>query len=82
MGLTLGRDDDASLANVIILLESANEDMGFRYFTMKSGGEAALNWTREVIEKLMPVVTALVDSRPTPSSGLKVTWEVEKPKPK
>jgi hypothetical protein len=65
-------------------LESGNEDMGFRYFTLKSGSIPEMGWTREVVGQLMKAVTAVVDptgdSKPGPA--VKAVLMIGKPEPK
>lgn len=46
LGLKIGSDDRFGLQNIVSLLASGNEDMGFRYFSLESGSEAELTWTR------------------------------------
>jgi hypothetical protein len=50
------------LHNIVSLLETGNEDMAFRYFTLKSGSEPDLPWTRHVVAELAQVVTRFVES--------------------
>jgi hypothetical protein len=64
-------DDQLGLHNIVNLLKQGNEDMAFRYFTLKSGSEPDLDWTREVVGKLMQVVTAFVESQSTTASSAK-----------
>jgi hypothetical protein len=35
LGLTVGPDDAFNLRNVVVLMEGANEEQGFRYFKQK-----------------------------------------------
>jgi HEPN domain-containing protein len=64
-------DDQLGLHNIVNLLKKGNEDMAFRYFTLKSGSEPELSWTREVLEKLMQVVATFVESQSTTASSAK-----------
>jgi HEPN domain-containing protein len=84
LGLKISSDDRFGLGNIITLLESGNEDMAFRYFSLKSGTEPELTWTREVVGQLMEVVAAFVESKKdTAASGVaaKATMVLGKPSP-
>jgi HEPN domain-containing protein len=61
LGLIIDSEDKYGLHNIVSLLESGNEEMGFRYFTLKSGAIPEMGWTREVVGQLMQAVTAVVD---------------------
>jgi HEPN domain-containing protein len=50
------------LKNITSLLESGNEDMEFRYFSLESGSEPDLTWTRRVVGELLHVVMPFVES--------------------
>jgi len=85
LGLTISSDDRFGLENIVNLLESGNEDMAFRYFSLKSGSEPDLNWTHEVVEQLMQVVASFVESKKdTAASGaaVKMIMKLGKPSPK
>ncbi len=53
LGLRIDSEDKYGLQNIVSLLESGNEDMGFRYFTLKSELIPEMGWTREVVGQLM-----------------------------
>lgn len=61
LGLRL-QHDPLGLHNIVSLLDSGNKDNGFRYFTLKSGSEPDLNWTRRIVGELVQVVTPFVES--------------------
>jgi hypothetical protein len=85
LGLAISSDDRFGLGNVVSLLESGNEQMAFRYFSLKSGGSRPeLSWTREVVGELMQVVAAFVESRSTtvPGVAAKMIITFGKPVPK
>jgi HEPN domain-containing protein len=63
LGLTIDPADQLDIENIVSLLESGNEDQGFRYFNLKSVVMADLSWTREVVEKLIRVVGPQVGVR-------------------
>jgi hypothetical protein len=63
LGLMISPDDRLGLENIVSLLESGNTDMAFRYFSLKSGKEADLTWTREIVGQLMEVVDPFVESK-------------------
>jgi HEPN domain-containing protein len=56
LGLVVGPDDLTNLGNVVTLLESGNEDHGFRYFKPRNGNLPDLAWTRETSARLLRVV--------------------------
>jgi hypothetical protein len=62
LGLEIKSESQYDLRNIVCLLESGNEDMGFRYFTRKSGPIPDLGWTRDVVRELLTVVSAFVES--------------------
>jgi hypothetical protein len=84
LGLKIDTEDKYGLQNIVSLLESGNEDMGFRYFSLKSGSIPEMSWTREVVGQLMKAVTAVVD--PTgdskPGVAVKAVLMIGKPEPK
>jgi hypothetical protein len=61
LGFTINQQDAYGLGNVVSLLKSGNEDMGFRYFNLKSVSEPDILWTREVVGQLMRAVEEFVD---------------------
>jgi hypothetical protein len=61
LGLSI-QDDPWGLQNIVSLLQSGNVDMGFRYFTLKSGSEPELSWTRRIVGELLQIVTPVVES--------------------
>src|ERR1017187_9360785 len=63
LGLRIGPDDAFDLGNVDALLESANEEQGLRYFTMKTASVPDLFWTRDVVEKLFRAVEPSVEKK-------------------
>ena len=69
LGLTISSDDQFGLGNIVSLLERGNEDMAFRYFTLKSGSEPDLRWTREVVGQLMQAVAAFVQPKGPAAPG-------------
>ena len=84
-GLTIDSEDKYGLHNVVNLLESGNKDMGFRYFTLKSGSIPEMGWTREVVGQLMQAVTAVVDpdgDSTKPGPPVKAVLMIGKPAPK
>ncbi len=60
-GLQVGSD----LQNVIQLLESENKQHGFRYFVFEATHRPDINYVREVVDKLMRIIEAEVNNRPT-----------------
>jgi len=74
LGLKISHDDPYGLANIVSLLESGNEDMGFRYFNLKSVSEPDLLWTREVVGQLMEAVEAFVDPEGPRAPGVAVKF--------
>lgn len=82
LGLTMGPDDQVGLGSLVSVLEAGNEDMGFRYFTLKGGGSPELGWTREAVGHLVSVVAAFVESKITttaPGPPVKIIFTVGKP---
>jgi HEPN domain-containing protein len=76
--------DPLGLHNVVTLLETGNEDMAFRYFTLKSGSEPDLTWTRRVVAELLQAVTPFVESTWDKSASGKpvkmtMTWSIPAP---
>jgi HEPN domain-containing protein len=85
LGLSIDSEDRYGLQNIVGLLESGNEDMGFRYFTLKSGSIPEMSWTREVVGQLMKAVTAVVDpdgDSIKPGPAVKAVFMFGKPVPK
>jgi HEPN domain-containing protein len=80
-GLKITSDDRFGLGNIVSLLEKGNEDMAFRYFTLKSGSEPDLRWTREVVGQLMQAVEAFVqpDGPVAPGRIAKLTMVIGMP---
>ena len=58
----------SDLALGIHLLESENEEQGFRYFVRKSASMPEITYLREVVDELMAFVNEEVKRRP--SAGL------------
>jgi HEPN domain-containing protein len=83
LGLRIDSEDKLGLQNIVSLLESGNEEMGFRYFTVKSGAIPEMGWTREVVGQLMLAVTAVVDpnGNSKPGVAVKLTMMIGKPIP-
>jgi HEPN domain-containing protein len=81
LGLKIPGDDIYGLHNVVSLLEKGNTDQAFRYGTLKGTSEPTLDWTREVIAKLLADVEAFVDFNPsaTPGEAVKLTILFGKP---
>jgi hypothetical protein len=63
LGLKIGPADRFEIGNIVTLLDSGNEDQGFRYFNWKSGSMATSSWIREVVEQLMRAVETHVEAR-------------------
>jgi len=84
LGLKIASDDKHGLENIVSLLESGNEEMGFRYFSLKSGPIPDLSWTREVVGQLLSAVTAFVEPNgaTTPGKAVKIVAMIGKPVPK
>jgi HEPN domain len=55
LGLVIGPDDRTQICNIVALLDSGNEESGFRYI-MGSGPIPGLAWTREVVGRLIEAV--------------------------
>jgi len=84
LGLTIDSEDKYGLQNIVSLLESGNEDMGFRYFTLKSDWIPEMGWTREFVGHLMQAVTAVVDPNgdsTKPGAAVKLVVMTGKPVP-
>jgi hypothetical protein len=62
-GLVVGEDDRLGLENIVNLLNSGNEDQGFRYFSSGTTVTADLAWTRDIIDQFMIVVGREVERR-------------------
>lgn len=83
LGLKI-QHDALGLHNIVSLLETGNEDMAFRYFTLKSGSEPDLAWTRRVVTELVQVVTRFVESTSDKRASGKpvkmtITWSMPAP---
>jgi hypothetical protein len=66
--LVVDQDDKVGLENIVNLLNSGNENQGFRYFSSGTVVTADLEWAREIIERFMTVVAREVPKR-DPSAG-------------
>jgi HEPN domain-containing protein len=77
-------DDPLGLQNIASLLESGNEEMGFRYFSLKSGSEPELSWTRRVVGELLQIVAPFVEStcHKEPSRLAKLVIKFSEPVPR
>jgi hypothetical protein len=53
--LVIGPDDRTQIGNIVALLDSGNEEYGFRYF-MGPGPLPDLAWTGEVVGRLIEAV--------------------------
>jgi HEPN domain-containing protein len=85
LGLRIDSEDKYGLQNIVSLLESGNEEMGFRYFTLKSGSIPEMGWTSEVVGQLMKAVTAVVDPNGDSTklgAAVKLVAMIGKPVPK
>jgi chemotaxis family two-component system response regulator Rcp1 len=60
-GLVIDSEDKYGLRKIVSLLESGDEDMRFRYFTLKSGSLPDMVWTHEVVGQLVKAVTTAVE---------------------
>jgi two-component system, chemotaxis family, response regulator Rcp1 len=83
-GLLIDSEDKYGLRNLASLLESGNEEMGFRYFTLKSGSLPEMGWTHEVVRRLEKAVTAVVDpdgDSTKPGLDVKAVFVIGKPAP-
>jgi len=80
LGLTI-EGDPYELQNVVSLLESGNQNSGFRYLTSDSGSIPELRWTRDVVGRLLTVVATLVEpiSASLPSTPVKLRIKFSKP---
>ncbi len=63
LGLKVGADDAFDLRNVVVLLEGANEEQGFRYFKQEGSSMPELVWTRDTVERLLKAVEPSVKKR-------------------
>ena len=66
LGLAI-EGDPLGLQNIVNLLERGNTGAGFRYFTRESGSLPEISWTREVVGRLLEVVSRFLESRFGPS---------------
>jgi hypothetical protein len=70
LGLVIDANDQTQIANIVRLLDSGNEESGFRYF-MGPGALPDLAWTREVVGRLLDAVEPHVNrAEANHSSGL------------
>jgi HEPN domain-containing protein len=83
LGLKIS-DDPFELQNIVCLLETGNLDHAFRYGTPRGTTEPRLDWTREVVGRLLTTVGGLVDLIPPtgPGVGIRSTLLLGKPVPK
>jgi hypothetical protein len=64
LGLIVGTPMDAvDIQNVIVLLDGANEEQGFRYFKKKGSNIPDLRRTRNAVEKLLQAVEPSVKKK-------------------
>lgn len=63
LGLRIGPDDSFDIQNVVALLDDANKDQGFRYFTGKGSSIPEMSWTRDTVENLFRAVEPSVKKR-------------------
>jgi hypothetical protein len=63
LGLKVGHNDRFDLRNVVVLLESANEEQGLRYFKEKGSSIPELSWTRDTVDKLLQAVERSVKKK-------------------
>jgi hypothetical protein len=56
LGLTIGPRDKFEIANIVQLLDIANEHQGIRYFNLQPSATADLSWVRKVTAELMRAV--------------------------
>src|SRR5580658_19030 len=61
LGLVIDSEDKYGLRKIVSLLESGDENMGLRYFTLKSGSLPDMVWTHEVVGQLVKAVTTAVE---------------------
>jgi hypothetical protein len=85
LGLLIDPPDVLGIENIVGLLDTGNENQGFRYFNLNSTVEADLSWTRAVVEKLMRAVEPQVEVRskqdgPPRLSKLTMVWGEPQPK--
>lgn len=83
LGLKINSDDRIGLGNIVSLLAEGNEDMAFRYFSLKGGLSPELRWTREVVGQLIQAVAAFVepDGPTPPGPPVRINFVVGKPRP-
>lgn len=83
LGLKISSDNQSGLWSIVSLLAGGNEDMAFRYFSLKGGGAPDLKWTREAVGQLVQAVAAFVEPNgPTPPGPpVKIRFVVGKPRP-
>lgn len=81
-GLVIGPEDRFEIGNIVSLLDSGNEDQGFRYFNLKSGSTADLSRVREVIPELIRAVEPHLPDVPAPGKRPKFPLVFPKPTPK
>jgi chemotaxis family two-component system response regulator Rcp1 len=61
LGLVIDSEDKYGLRKIVSLLESGDENMGLRYFSLKSGSLPDMVWTHEVVGQLVKAVTTAVE---------------------
>ena len=86
LGLTIGPRDKFEIANIVQLLDIANEHQGIRYFNLQPSATADLSWVREVTAELMRAVEPHVVRRQQQDNlrldvPAKATVVAEKPVP-
>ena len=62
LGLNVDKNDPVGIRNVVILLDSGNRYQGFRYFSLESGSVPDLQWTRDIVQRLVNSVQPRVDA--------------------
>jgi hypothetical protein len=82
LGLKISSDDRFGLGNIVSLLAEGNEDMAFRYFSLKGGSSPELRWTREVVGQLMQAVAAVVEPNGPAAPGPVVKFRIVVGKPR
>lgn len=61
--------DPHELENIVSLLGAGNTGHAFRYGTSKGTSEPTMDWTRDVLSRLMAAVEAVVDPDPSAAPG-------------
>ena len=82
LGLKINPDDRIGLGNIVSLLAGGNEEMAFRYFSLKGGSSPELKWTREVVGQLIKAVAGFVepDGPAPPGPAVRINFVVGKPR--